>query len=326
MCQKILISAAERARCTYRAAILLALAFLPTPLAAQTRCDSSVAIGHIKRLEGPRDGVVILRAGGAREVNPAALTPVCPMDDIKTTGTAIAYVELRGAAPVIIRSFSPWKPLRPRTNANMGQNIWAMVTDKFLPDLGRVETSQRLRGGPLEPTVARIPSVRTGTDLLPRDEVAGIIRVPVNGELWLAEAQLRGPDGVVRTSRTIEGQDIVFDATGLPLGRFEIVVSKAPTSRLPPPTRTIGAFTLVAGLGPNLAARGTQAYTPETVTGLRALWLADNHGAQNGLLAYQLGTRARMEDIPLSTVTQLVLKILSPPPSPPTAAQKPLQP
>jgi hypothetical protein len=293
--------------------VLTTFTALPTQIAAQTRCDASVAIGHIKRLELPSGGVALVRASGATLANPTSLTPVCPMDDIRISGAAVAHVEIYGATPVAVRSFSPWRPLRPRANTNMRQNILAMVADKFLPDLGRVETSQRSRGGPLDPTVARVPSVRTGSDILPLGELSGIIRVPVYGELWLSSAQIRGPDGLVRNSRAIEGQDIIFDAAGLTPGRYEIIVSKAPISRLPPPTRTIGAFTLVPGLGPTLAPTGRTFYLPETVTGLRALWLADTHGIQHGLLAYQLATRARMESIPATTVTELVLKTLSPP-------------
>ena len=303
-------------------AILLAtLAAAPSNIAAQTRCDASTAIGHIKRVEGPRRGVVITRAGGGTLADPPSLTYVCPLDDIKIIGAAVAHVQIYGSTPLAVRSFSPWKPVRARSNGNMRQNIWAMVTDKFLPDLGRVETSQRLRGGPLEPTTARIPSVRTGVDMLPQEELGGVIRVPVNGELWLGEAQLRGSNGFTRTSRIIEGQDIIFDATGLTPGRFEIVASKVPTSRLPPPARTIGAFTLVAGKGPNLATPDNHPYTPEMVMGLRALWLADTHGAQHGLLAYQLATRARMEAISPATVTELVLKTLSKPATPATSTR-----
>jgi hypothetical protein len=286
---------------------------LPSYVSAQTRCDASVAVGHIKRLDVSGGGVTLVRVGGATLTNPPSLTPVCALDDIRTSGAAIAHVEVYGATPVAVRSFSPWKPLRARSNANMRANVWAMVTDKFLPDLGRVETSQRQRGGPLEPTIARVPSVRAGTDVLPLEELGGVIRVPVYGELWLAAAQLRGPGGVVRNSRIVEGQDVVFDAAGLTPGKYEIVVSKAPTSRLPPPTRTIGSFTLIAGIGPTIAATGRNPYSPEVLTGLRALWLSDVHGAQHGLLAYQLATRARMENISPATVAELVLTTLSKP-------------
>lgn len=290
----------------------LTIAALPCAAGAQTRCDSSKALGHVKRLEGPREGVVILRVGGGRLVGPVPLTPVCPMDDIKATGTSVAHIEVYGATPVVVRSSSPWRPLRPRASSNMLNNAWAMVTDKFLPDLGRVQTAQRTRGGPLDPTEARIPSVRAGTDFLPIDELGGVIRLPVYGELWLNQAQLLGPGGIVRNSRAIDGQDIVFDATGLTPGRYEINAIKAPSSRLPPPTRALGAFTLVAGIGPTLETRGTQVYRPEMAMGLRALWLADNHAARHGLLAYQLATRARIESIPVATINEVVLKTLSP--------------
>jgi hypothetical protein len=296
---------------TLTAFVLMTGFAYPMAAAAQSRCDASTAVGHIKRLEGPRGSVVIARVGGAKVADPPSLTPICPLDDIKTTGTAVAYVDVYGASPVTVRSFSPWTPLRPRNAANMRQNIWAMVTDKFMPDLGRVETVHGVRGGPLDPSVARVPSVRSGTDILPLEEAGGIIRVPIYGELWLAKAQLRGPDNSILTSRAIEGQDIVFDASGLVAGRYEIVATKNPSGRLPPPTRVLGSFTLVAGRGPTVEAQGRNPYAPEMVNGLRALWLADTQGARYGLLAYQLATRAKMEDVPAARVTELVLKTLS---------------
>jgi hypothetical protein len=108
-------------------AALLTISSLSSPAAAQTRCDASVAIGHIKRLELPSGGVALVRAGGATLANPTSLTPVCPMDDIRISGAAVAHVEIYGATPVAVRSFSPWRPLRPRANTNMRQNILARL-------------------------------------------------------------------------------------------------------------------------------------------------------------------------------------------------------
>jgi hypothetical protein len=292
---------------------IIVLSSVPKSVVAQARCDASAALGHIKRLEGPRGGVVIVRAGGGgpRVTDPPSLTPVCALDDIRTSGAAIAFVEVYGAAPVTVRSFSPWTPLRPRGSANMRQNVWAMVTDKFMPDLGRVETVHGVRGGPLEPSVARVPGVRNGTDVLPIDELAGVIRLPISGELWLSQAQLKGTDGRLRASRAIEGQDIVFDAAELAPGRYEVIATKNPIGRLPPPTRTLGTITLVSGRGPSIETQGRNPYTPEMVNGLRALWLADTQGTQFGLLAYQLAKRAKMEEVPTSRIAELVLKTLS---------------
>jgi hypothetical protein len=275
-------------------------AFAAGPSKPAPRCDTAVAVGHVKRVSGPRNGVTLTRTNGAVLRAPGPLTPICPGDRLRVREGAGAAVDVHGQGPVAIAGGRVWTAPRKSQGAIV-DNVWALFVDTLAPDIARVGTQQRLRGAGDEP--CRLPGIPAGVATVWRPALTGPLRVPCRapadavGPLTLTGP---GPGGAIILAGRREGEEWLFDIADLPAGLWRL----APSGGDGP---AMGAIILSDEAAPAGPGEGPSPYDAGERRALHALWLARENPDRDALTAWQMSADARLPGAEPDALRRLIV-------------------